>query len=219
MKATHLEGLKIPVSAVRFRSRAPIFTSGSGENACSSRSLSSPRIALSVPAGCQRVTRSIRALTLLVFAALAASLTACATPVATWHGDARFTPEERASIEGGEGWLAEHAGREPSTFDWAYDVTSDEPLPHTVRRERGPDGTGQCVGGIGGAVYLGIDVGTPTRPIDVLGWAAHELAHCELGFVDDPKTDGLMRVVTPPRWTEREQAQCAEHPDLCHASP
>lgn len=140
--------------------------------------------------------------------ALVMSLFGCAAGRADWHGDARFTAEERASIESGEAWLAEHAHREPATFDWTYNVTSEEPLAHTIRRERGANGTGECVGGVGGTVYLGIDVETPTRPVDVPGWAAHELAHCELGFVDDLQTDGIMRVVTPMRWTAREEAQC-----------
>lgn len=136
-------------------------------------------------------------------------LAGCAAePDARWHADKRFTAEERASIEAGVAWLSAASGHDVGGVAFDYEVSSAEPLPHTIRRERGPDATGQCVGGLGGTVYLGIDVGTPTRAIDVPGWVAHELAHCELGLVDDPQSDGLMRVVTPPVWTEREAAQC-----------
>lgn len=48
------------------------------------------------------------------------------------------------------------------------------------------------------------------------GLAAHELAHCVLGFKDgyhqdagEIRTDGIMRVLTPMQWTDAEREQCA----------
>lgn len=146
----------------------------------------------------------------------------CAEPdsarAADWRGDKRFSAEERAAIERGESWLAAHAGRLPATFDWSYDVAGEAPAAHTIRRERGPYGSrgasGLCVGS---TVYLD-PVGLPDegmRPEFLPGLAAHEMAHCELGFVDgyhaaDPQSDGIMRVLYPMRWTSAEDAQLAE---------
>jgi hypothetical protein len=127
-----------------------------------------------------------------------------------WHGDRRFTPEERAAIVEGETWLAKHAHRTPAVFDWTYDVTGETPNARTIQREAGPHGeTGFCtaIGSPDGAIYLNPD-DPNSAPNSLDGLAAHELAHCELGFVDDPMTDGIMRVVTPKRWTEREDEQC-----------
>jgi hypothetical protein len=145
---------------------------------------------------------------LVLFYALAPSCTAgCAAPEADWHGDARFSASERAAIEDGEGWLAAHAGRAPATFEWSYAVTSTEALPHTIRRERGTLGaettTGLCRDA---TVYLDPEDPNAT-PGSLAGLAAHELAHCELGFKDDPESAGLMHVVWPMAWTAREQAQ------------
>ena len=143
---------------------------------------------------------------------------------ADWHGDSRFTADERAAIVAGEAWLATHAGRAPATFDWSYDAA--DPLEsheaHTIRRERGPSGsTGECVGfaehvGDGMTVYLD-PIGRPGddfRPADLPGLAAHEMAHCELGFVDgyrasDERSDGIMRILYPMAWTASEDAQLA----------
>lgn len=159
-------------------------------------------------------------LVVVVFAVFAVS--GCAAP-AEWHGDSRFTVEERAAIEAGEAWLAQHAGRAPATFDWTYEVTSDYRLDHTIRRERGPLPDGQTATGLcaGSTIYLD-PIGDPKvnehMTIEVLpGLAAHEMAHCELGFVDgyrpnDPPTDGIMRVLLPMRWTSAEDAQCAASP-------
>ena len=151
----------------------------------------------------------------LVVLALAAAgaLAGCLDETADWHGDSRFTEAERAAIVEGDAWLAKQAGHPASTFDWTYEVTSAEPLAHTIRRERGPDGdhgtTGWCsdIGGAG-ALYLDPD-DSNAAPGSLAGLAAHELAHCEFGLHDDAESEGLMRVVQPMRWTDRERAQCA----------
>ncbi len=121
-----------------------------------------------------------------------------------WHGDKRFTAAERLSIEAGASWLAEHSGQRQPVIAWDYEVAGAEPLPKTIRREPGPDSSGACANGV---LYLGLDE-PGVRDVDVPGLAAHELAHCALGFVDDPQTGGIMHVVTPMQWTERESAQC-----------
>lgn len=142
---------------------------------------------------------------MLVLAALC--LAGCTTPHFDWYGDERFTTNERSAIEAGEAWLAMHAGREPASFAWDYKVTSEERLPHTIRRERGPSGdmgtTGACVGA---TVFMDPD-DPNAAPNSLDGLAAHEMAHCELGFVDDIESDGIMHVLVPKRWTNREDAQ------------
>lgn len=127
-------------------------------------------------------------------------------PSADWHGDKRFTQEERVAIERGEAWLATSAGRTPATFAWDYEVTSAEELPHTIRRERSPQGTtGLCTANRA-TVYL--DPTDPNATPGTLdGLAAHEMGHCELGLKDDPKSVGIMHIVSPMLWTEREAAQ------------
>ncbi len=137
------------------------------------------------------------------WALLLIGLAGCGESAADWHGDARFTATERASIEAGQAWLSDHSRTARLTFDWTYEAGTDPP-PHTIVREPGPHGSGECVVQ---TVYLGLDA-PGVRPEDVEGLAAHELAHCTLGFVDDPDTDGIMRVVSPMRWTDREEAQC-----------
>lgn len=141
-------------------------------------------------------------------------LVGCSAEPVDWHADARFTAEERTAIEEGARWLAEQSGTPVPTFDWTYEVTSDQLLRGTIRREKGPDATGECVGGIGGTVYIWPEarpeINAPAIGSMLDGLAAHELAHCTLGFVDDLATDGIMRVLSPMRWTEREQAQLAK---------
>lgn len=167
-------------------------------------------------------------LTTLLAVGSASALAGCgscgAVAPSAWHGDSRFTADERQAIESGEAWLAAHAGRAPATFDWSYDATNalSAQEAHTIRRERGPrDDSGECTGftvhvGRGTTVYLD-PVGLPGdgfRPEYLPGLAAHEMAHCELGFVDgyrlnDVPTDGIMRVLYPMRWTAAEDAQLA----------
>lgn len=138
----------------------------------------------------------------------------CSSPsaAADWRGDSRFSTEERAAIESGEAWLAEHAGREPATFDWNYEVTATVE-PRTVRRENAGS-TGLCRDGV---VFLNPD-DPNAAPGTLDGLAAHEMAHCELGFVDDPKSDGIMHFVSPMRWTPNEDAQCVRA-GTCGHSP
>jgi hypothetical protein len=129
-----------------------------------------------------------------------------------WYGDERFTVAERAEIQRGAEWLYGHAGLPAPRIDWG--PVGDE--RRTIRREPGPNGTGEC---LNGSIFLGL--GDPNvRPVDVAGLAAHELAHCVLGFVDgyresERRTDGIMRVLDPMAWTDAERAQCREHADRC----
>ncbi len=124
-------------------------------------------------------------------------------PEPDWHGDVRFSAEERTAIERGEAWLATSAGRQPSTFAWDY-VATERVEPRTVRREN-TGHTGLCHDG---TRAVSLDPDDPNAmPGTLDGLAAHEMAHCELGLVDDPKSDGIMHRVTPMLWTAREQAQ------------
>lgn len=101
----------------------------------------------------------------------------------------------------GARWLADASGAAMPTFDWTYTPSSAEVLPRTIRRERSPTGeTGMCT--TNGALYLDP---TSTR---LAGLAAHELGHCELGLADDFESEGIMHVLEPRRWTEREEGQC-----------
>lgn len=171
--------------------------------------------------------KTLAALVLTVSAALLVS--GCASEPVDWNGDARFTETERTQIETGAAWLYAQAGLPAPHISWNYEVTSAEALPKTIRRERGPSGdsgaTGLCSSLDGnGTVYLGVegDAAKNEAPIgDALpGLAAHELAHCVLGFVDgyhpgEKQTDGIMRNLAPMAWTDAEQAQCREHADRC----
>ncbi len=123
-----------------------------------------------------------------------------------WYGDERFTEAERAEVQRGAEWLYAHAGLPVPRIEWG----NGEPA---IRRERGPLGAdGECSGT---TVYIGATE-------NLAGLTAHELAHCQLGFVDgyrtgDAPTDGIMRVLEPMRWTEAETAQCREKSQWCPA--
>lgn len=163
----------------------------------------------------------------LVAAFALVSVPACAPEDdADWYGDSRFTQEERDAIEAGVRWLAYQSGTKPITIAWTYEVSGSQPLPHTIRRELFPkkggneDGTNACVSG--SVVYLGPEV-MGSCPDCMPGLAAHEFAHCLLGFRDryygaDPKawSCGIMRVLYPMRWTSSEREQCRANPDRCH---
>ncbi len=145
----------------------------------------------------------------------------CAEP-ARWHADARFTEEERVEIERGFAWLQEVSGRDLGGVDFRYEVTTPDPLPHTIRRERAAyldrGATGLCTVTPGGAIYLD-PIGLPDEGMRLdrlAGLTAHELAHCELGMADDPETGGIMRVIEPMRWTERETAQLLRRDGIVH---
>lgn len=152
-----------------------------------------------------------------------ALLAGCSSPPeADWYGDKRFTAEERVQIERGSVWLAEQAGRPAPSISWTLEIAA-QAMPHTIRRERGPHADGSVAGLCKDkTVYLD-PVGLPGENMKIeflAGLAAHELAHCTLGFVDgyhpnDPPTDGIMRVLSPMRWTDAERAQCREHAELC----
>ena len=195
MKDAFLEGLKIPVSAVRFRLWAQGFLGKIGGSESPPSPPSPGRYAGRVPAGCQ------------LLGILALGLSGCALEPPDWYGDQRFTPAERAAVEEGAAWLHERAGLPPPVIAWTYEVASSEALPRTIRREQPSTGPGGLCLGLEGTIYLDPATLVP-------GLAAHELAHCELGFVDgyhagDVQTDGIMRVLAPMRWTHVEQEQCS----------
>lgn len=120
----------------------------------------------------------------------------------------RFSASERTEIERGAAWLAHASGRDVGTVAFDYDVRGGDPLPNTIRRERGPgDNTGAC---LGSTVYLDADDAEGGRLLAAL--AAHELGHCALGLPDDNQTDGIMRRLEPMSWTAREEAHCLESP-------
>lgn len=149
-----------------------------------------------------------------VFACLVSLLspTGCApdaAPEPDLVGDARFTAEEREAVQAGATWLYEQVGEPSPVIAWR-----DGPDLDIVRERRGA--TGLCSGGV---VYLD-PIGEPGEGMRIEhlpGLAAHELAHCVLGFVDayhagETQSDGIMRVLTPMCWTDAERAQCAASP-------
>ncbi len=140
-------------------------------------------------------------------------LAGCAAPDVRWHADKRFTTEERNAIESGAAWLEGASGHEVGAIAFDYEVTSDQPLAHTIRRERGSNGTERGATGMcaGGTVYID-PVGLPDegmRAEYLPGLAAHEMGHCAVGLADDASTEGIMRVLYPMRWTAREANQVA----------
>lgn len=135
------------------------------------------------------------------------TLLGCA-PEKTWHADTRFTESERAAIVAGEQWISEAAGHAPRGVVFDYVPSSSQPLPSTIRRESKGGNAGLCDSG---ALYLAPDVDLEWLP----GLTAHEMAHCRYGFRDGYGEDGvpssgIMRVLSPMRWTAAEEAQCAE---------
>ncbi len=128
---------------------------------------------------------------------------------ARWHADERFTAEERVEVERAVAWLSAVSGHDVGGVAFDHRV-GQTPQPFTIRRERGPYGeagaTGVCHTGWGGpTVYLDTNDAAPY----LAAIAAHELAHCEMGLADDHASDGIMRVLEPMRWTDREATQCA----------
>lgn len=145
----------------------------------------------------------------LLLAISALVLAACDAPADYW-GDEAFTVQEREEIEDGFTWLASQAHRPPPSISWQLE-RSAEVLPHTIRRELGPTdnipATGECKAG---TIYLWPEARPEINapPATLPGLAAHELAHCWLGFVDDKGGAGLMG--TPHEvWGPFEEAECA----------
>jgi hypothetical protein len=140
---------------------------------------------------------------------------------ARWHADKRFTAAERVEIVRGAEWLSQASGHDVGGVDFDYEVTSEQPLAHTIRRERGSmterGETGLCQGD---TVYLD-PVGLPDEGMRIeflAGLTAHELGHCELGLADDLDSDGIMHNITGLVWSEREEAQCKASPK-CRPTP
>lgn len=147
-------------------------------------------------------------------AVLALSLIGCASPSADWYGDERFTAEERVQIERGSAWLAEQAGRPAPSIAWTLDVDA-QPMPHTIRRERAPWSERGLAGACSSTKTVYLDpIGLPDEGMKIeylAGLAAHELAHCTLGFADDYHGDhvgpGVMGTFGAMQWTAFERSE------------
>ncbi len=134
------------------------------------------------------------------------ALLGCAPDDERWHGDASFTPDERAAIEAGSAWTAEHVGAAPPVFVWDGEDDSDL---NVVRRRVPPaqlcadvhDCTGYAAprgGGTGGRVWL-----APGRVHEAL--AAHEFGH--VYGLRHHEERGLMQPVRPELvWTAADEA-------------
>lgn len=149
---------------------------------------------------------------LVLLAALGLASAGCGDG-ADYHGDSRFTAEERAQIQQGADWLMAQVGRPPMVIAWDFDA-DDGPEPGTIVRAGRGGNAGQCAGG---AVYLDPEKWDRYLP----GLTAHELAHCSLGMRDayagETQSDGIMRVLEPMQWTAVERALCRESP-FCPAA-
>ena len=122
-----------------------------------------------------------------------------------WHGDHRFTPEQRAAIREGEAWIARQGEHEPGGVDFDHEPDGKVHAWTIERADVGADGL--CSSLHGTISIRSVDLST------LPGLTAHEMAHCRYGFVDgyregDMPTDGIMRVLTPMRWTQAEEEQC-----------
>lgn len=112
------------------------------------------------------------------------------------HADPAFTADERASIQAGHVWLAEHVGREPAPIAWDGDDIHRGSAPGSDRP-----------GATNGAVYLVTDSRGVT-PENLSFLAAHELGHYLYGFADDYGDTGLMGQWERGEWSSADRAQC-----------
>lgn len=147
----------------------------------------------------------------VLVAVLAGGMLSC-TSEATWRGDSSFTEEERGEIERGAAWLHHMAGQEPPVIAW--ETLGDDRF-RTIRRNDHPtaERMGECTAE--DEIFLPSGGGAVTQSA---GLAAHEFAHCILGFKDDPGSVGLMGqgVWRGLIWSDAEEAQCRAHPGVCH---
>jgi hypothetical protein len=134
-----------------------------------------------------------------MLAILLVSLAACAEPV-PWHGDVTFTPEERASIEGGAAFLSAHTDRE-IVIVWDAPHLDGSCRTGTIQRRSDP---GAATDRINGCIYIG----TQAREAAYMArLAAHEMAHWRgMNHV----ANGLMMPVARSsdlEWTEEDEAE------------
>ncbi len=160
VKSAHTRGLKIPVSAVRFRLWAPT-NSGKSDAAGivpgPSSAPSTPRSVARVPAGCQRwlaaggarrrlrswISRTWFGVCFFVAGLLPGCLTGCASPLTeidsrdfVYHADVTFTSDERREILIAAGKLSDHTGQ---PIEIVFDGASAERM---IIRDA--DGSGGC---------------------------------------------------------------------------
>jgi len=134
---------------------------------------------------------------------LALLLVGCAAPSEVWHGDERFTLEQRAQIAEANVWLADRMHVDPLAIEWG--------------------GAGGCKivvadlaeGTLGDSGRCDIRIDT-AQGADRVGVAfAHELAHVHgLGHHEGP---GLMNKVPPVvlEWTVADEVECHHVNDAC----
>ncbi len=123
----------------------------------------------------------------------------CASPVSPFHGDVTFTAIERAAIERGAAFTAEHTGA-PLDIVWdAPHVPDGTCRVGTIERS---EGTGALAERGLGCIHIGV-----TQPEYIAVLAAHELGHWR-GL--EHVTHGLMQPVVTPTlaWSEEDQAEC-----------
>lgn len=127
-----------------------------------------------------------------------------------FHGDVTFTAEERAAIEQGTGWLAEHIGRDPFAIVWdlPHPEVANAPSLSIIRtvdaRAHGfgyYDGQGRILIDGDGVALNGGEM--------MAAVAAHELGHYE-GLSHHPgpgimSDEGLRPIL---HWTDEDRDQC-----------
>lgn len=99
-----------------------------------------------------------------------------------WHASTAFSPEERAAILDGVAWLDAQSGRRSRPI-----VFTDAPSPFRIERSTTWNSPGVClwfVSHVGGTTVLLNPANNDPELHPLEQTAAHELAHCELGFED-----------------------------------
>lgn len=137
--------------------------------------------------------------------AFLAALSGCISEASdiTWHGDARFTLEQRAEIEASARWMTEHAGA-PSV-DIVWGPTGLGSCEHSIVVADLPAGT---IGDSSADGCIRIDVSQGGDRVGVI--VAHELAHVRLGPCHHHGA-GLMNVNVPAAmaWTAADEGAAA----------
>ena len=140
---------------------------------------------------------------------------------ATWHGDEAFGVEDRADIEAGASWIAEHVDRPAPVIVW--DLPHDAPeAPNTI----GLTTAGETEGHVSEGCYCDGRIALSAPPTYPAGsvWAqkgtvsflealsAHEFGHAfGLGHLPDGEkgTMGAFDYWRAREWTDADQTNCA----------
>lgn len=133
--------------------------------------------------------------------ALAMVTVSCGYGEADWYGDVRFTDAQREQIIGGTNWLYTQGGLPPPRISWTHGLNEDS--HNNVIRYGVANPYALGIAYRNGAIELTPDY----KYLD--GLTAHEMGHAVLDLKDDRNSTGIMGgYLYPPRWTEREEAQC-----------